>query len=105
MQEFKDFGKSNYKVEEIKSLMSCVTSVDGGLMVNLNSLSPIIRDDIKEYCIENKKERSLNRYDGYMNLEDALNYYLEWNGISGYTSLIMSIIQQATICRIDLMVD
>lgn len=100
--EAKKVWERTYKVNEIKSFMDSITSMDGVLMVRLESLRECILDDITTYCEENKRTVLLTRYDGYMNLETALNCYLEWNGVVGYTDLIMEIIQQASICRIKL---
>jgi hypothetical protein len=100
--ETKNVWEKTYKVKDMGSLLNSITSVDGVLMVKLESLRGPILEDIKSYCEENKRTILLTRYDGYMNLETALNFYLEWNGIIGYTDLIMEIIQQASICRIQL---
>ena len=100
--ETKKVWEKTYKVKDMGSLLNSITSVNGVLMVRLESLRGCILDDITSYCEENNKNSLLTRYDGYMSLETALNCYLDWNGVVGYTDLIMEIIQQASICRIQL---
>ncbi len=56
----------------------------------MSYLEEQIRDDVFEYQTENGLEvKTLEE----MTLEEVLEQYLSWNGILGYTSHIMKIIE------------
>lgn len=53
-----------------------------------------IRDAIKDYFMENFKE-IITDYEIYeMDKHEVLKYFLEWEGIIGYTSFIEQIMDQ-----------
>lgn len=59
--------------------------------VAFKDLSPQVQSDIKEFNRDNRSRAiALNNE---MPLRDALGAYLAWNGIFGYTSVIMSIFE------------
>lgn len=59
-------------------------------LVNIDALPQEIRDSIVSHQKENGIAARKN-----LSLETALKYYLEWNGIIGFTQQIFSIFQAA----------
>lgn len=71
---------------------------NGVFMVKLDTLPSHIKNDIIEFIEENNIKNIPE--DGFYRIETLLRYYLEWNGIVGWTEDIMSIIKHADICKV-----
>ncbi len=66
-------------------------------MINLDDLPEGIREDIEEYMEEN----NIPRIDNYMKLRSAIDYYLMWQGIVGFTSSIYDIMEKSFYAKIE----
>ena len=71
---------------------------NGVFMIELERLPEHIKSDIKEYLEENEIKNIPE--DGFYRIETLLNYYLEWNGVVGYTEIIVDILKYASICQV-----
>lgn len=56
------------------------------------SLPHSVQVDIREYFNENRLGDSWDKWLDTLDLTSALNSYLNWNGIIGYTAIIMEIV-------------
>lgn len=54
-----------------------------------------IYDDVREYVKENFGEDITDEDIDKMSRDDVLRYWLEWNGIIGYTSYILNIVDSS----------
>jgi len=71
---------------------------DKPVMVKIDDLSTSIKSDILEWCDNNP---DWIPEDGYIKLSAAISHFLNWNGIVGYTNEIVSIIETAKECDIN----
>ncbi len=55
------------------------------MAIDLSNLPEHIRGDIEEFCEENNREAPRT-------VEEALEFYLGWNSIYGYTSPILTLV-------------
>lgn len=80
------------KITEVGSnFIQVAEEKENALMVKLNYLPENIESDIREFAEENNKTIP---EDGYMKFSTALDYYLTWNGIQGWTNTIISILRE-----------
>jgi len=61
------------------------------IRINYKSLPSFIRSDIEEFQEENNLYLDIDK-NGYCNIKKALDYWLQWNGIVGYTNNIITFI-------------
>lgn len=64
-------------------------------VVQIADLPPVIQADIHLFNEENPVYAKVIPVDGVMPLEDALEAWLGWNGILGFTNRIMNIIENS----------
>ncbi len=72
---------------------------NNALMVNLSYLPEHIESDIREFAEENNKTIP---EDGYLKFSVALDYYLQWNGIQGWTNTVISLLREIKEFKIEL---
>ncbi len=77
---------------------SKVLTENAVVMINLNDLPEEIREDIEE-CME---ENNIPRVDDFMTLKQAFDIYLMWNGISGFTNSLYTILEKSFYAKIEL---
>lgn len=88
------------KITELGSNFISLAEVrDNTLMVKLNHLPEHIESDIREFAEENNKTIP---EDGYLKFSIALDYYLIWNGIQGWTNTIISILCEVKEYKIEI---
>jgi hypothetical protein len=61
------------------------------IIINYKTLPAFIRSDIEEFQETNQLHLKIDE-NGYCNIRPALNYWLQWNGIVGYTDNIITFI-------------
>ncbi len=66
-------------------------------MINLDDLPENISEGIIEYMETN----NIPKLDNYLRMDTAINFYLEWKGIIGYSSYIIAIIEKAFYAKIN----
>lgn len=63
-------------------------------MTNSTKLPPRILNSVREFIGENRTDvTDITACVDQMNMEEVLNSYLEWQGVCGYTSSILAIIE------------
>lgn len=61
------------------------------MKIHVPDLDPVIASDIREFQRDNPREAQGDD----LELSVAIDQFLKWNGVIGYTSAIMTIIDEA----------
>ena len=75
-------------------------NANGVFMIKLEDLPNYMKSEIQEFIEENEIKNIPE--DGYYRIETLLKYYLEWNGVVGYTGDIINLIKHAAICKVEM---
>lgn len=67
--------------------------MENQMNIDIAELPKDIEDDIREWCKLNYENGLIEN--NCMELSDAVNCYLKWNGVIGYTSQIMAMFSLA----------